>query len=49
MSAKNPLLKTKFTTRIEHSGPTLLNDEIINIENIISEENLPKNLSRNDS
>lgn len=39
MSAKNPILKAKFNTRIEHSGPNLLNDEIINIENIISEEN----------
>jgi len=38
MSAKNPLLRPKFA-RHEQSTPQLVGDDIINIQNIISEEN----------
>lgn len=49
MSAKNPLLYNhKFSTKIEDSTPNLLNDQVINIENIISEENMLNKYKNND-
>ena len=41
-SAKNPLLRPKFM-RNEQSTPQLVGDDIINIQNIISEENHQNN------